>query len=231
MSTLTSPINLVLSSEERILRHSLEDARRYLDCRTRQQSPSPQHAEAWNRFYQTCSPLLGRFALACGVSAADLDDCIQAVWVKLLRALGDFHYEPRRGQFRSWIFTLVRTEAIDRARRRKCQPVERIDAGTAATLRNQETDPVCAYERRLEQETVRRALAELQRRVCPRSYRVLYLRSIEERTVAEVADTLHLTPAQVRYRHHRMKRKIRSLIDACTDRILTEDPPPPRETS
>lgn len=213
MSPLTSSIDLVLSSEERILRQSLEDARCYLDCRTRQQSPNSQLAEAWDRFYHTCSPLLGRFALACGTPAAELDDCVQAVWLKLLRALGDFHYEPLRGQFRSWLFTLVHTEVIDRARRRKRQAAERIDAGTAATLRSQEVDPASAYERQVQQQSVRRALTQLQRRVSRRSYRVLYLRSIEGQSVAEVAAALGLTPAQVRYRHHRMKRKIRSLIE------------------
>ena len=60
---------------------------------------------------------------------------------------------------------------------------------------------------------MRNALAELAPQVSATSFRVLYLRSIEERTVPEVASELGLTSKQVRFRHHRMKLKLRRLIE------------------
>jgi hypothetical protein len=44
---------------------------------------------------------------------------------------------------------------------------------------------------------------------------VLYLRWIEGWTTREIAAALGLTPARVRSRDHRMKRKCRSLLASC----------------
>jgi len=71
------------------------------------------------------------------------------------------------------------------------------------------------------QAQVRNALAELAPQVSATSFCVLYLRSIKECTVPEVASQLGLTSEQVRFRHHRMKQKLRHQIevlagDACS---------------
>jgi hypothetical protein len=55
-------------------------------------------------------------------------------------------------------------------------------------------------------------LAELFGRVSECSYRILYLCWIERRPLPEIAAALGMTPAQVRFRHHRVKQKLRSLF-------------------
>jgi DNA-directed RNA polymerase specialized sigma24 family protein len=56
-------------------------------------------------------------------------------------------------------------------------------------------------------------LAALGRQVSQRSYRVLHMRYIDGRTVADIAAVLELTPGQVRSRLHRMKQKFQLLFD------------------
>jgi RNA polymerase sigma factor (sigma-70 family) len=48
--------------------------------------------------------------------------------------------------------------------------------------------------------------------VSARSYQVVVLRWVEGRSVSEIAASLKITPEQVRYRHHRMMEKLRSLV-------------------
>jgi RNA polymerase sigma-70 factor (ECF subfamily) len=192
----------------------LQDTQAYLECRFGHGTPRASWAEAWERFFQVCDPLVRRFARACRVSQADLDDCVQEVWAELVTLVRGRRYDPRRGRFRTWLYTIVHSKATDLLRRRLRHPTEGLGA-RAAALGSREGDPAAEGERRSQQEAVRRVLAALRRGVSGRSYRVLYLRWIEGWTTREVAAALGPTPAQVRSSHHRMRRKCRSLFDSC----------------
>jgi RNA polymerase sigma-70 factor (ECF subfamily) len=192
----------------------LQETQAYLECRFCHGTPHASWVEAWERFFQACDPLVRRFARACRVPRADLDDCVQEVWAELVRRLRSLRYDPRRGRFRTWLYTIVHSKATDLLRRRLRHPTESLGA-RAGALGSREGDPAAEGERRGQREAVQRVLAELRRGVSERSYRVLYLRRIEGWTTREVAAALGLTPAQVRSRDHRMKRKCRRLFDSC----------------
>ena len=146
---------------------------------------------------------------------ADLDDCVQEVWAELVTLVRGRRYDPQRGRFRTWLYTIVHSKATDLLRRRLRHPTESL-GGRAAALGSREAGPAAEGERRSQQEAVWRVLAVLRRRVSERSYRVLYLRWIEGWTTREVAVALGLTSAQVRSRDHRMKGKCRSLFGTGT---------------
>ena len=58
----------------------------------------------------------------------------------------------------------------------------------------------------------------------PLSYRVFHTRLIEGRDVAEVAQKLCLTREQVRYRQHRVLRKLRGVAVALGGQPLWPEP-------
>jgi RNA polymerase sigma factor (sigma-70 family) len=191
----------------------LLDTQAYLQDRLLGRTPRGPWIEAWERFYQTYTPLIRRFTLACRVPAADLNDCVQEVWAALVRILPDFDYHQQRGQFRSWLYTIVHGKAVDLLRRQMRHQVARLSSQIAAALCDRDDDPATEYERQCRREEVRRLLGELRRRVSARSYRVVHLRWIEGRTTQEIAAALELTPQQVRFRQHRMMQKLRLLSD------------------
>jgi RNA polymerase sigma-70 factor (ECF subfamily) len=190
----------------------------YLVCRLQHRTPGWELIEAWNEFYGIYDPLVWRFASACHVPAAGLDDCVQQVWTELVMKLPAFHYDRRRGRFRSWLYTIVHSKAADWLRNRTRHPVYRLPTEAAALLCSKDSDPAAAYEQQRKQEEVQYVLSLLRNRVSACSYRVLHLRWLEGRTVREVAATLGLTPVQVRLRAHRMKQKFHRLFDLYTSR-------------
>jgi RNA polymerase sigma-70 factor (ECF subfamily) len=190
----------------------LGDTQAYLKCLSRNQAPDPPLHRAWERFYHIYAPLLKRFALTCRVSRTDLNDCLQEVWKELITALPDFHYDSGRGRFRSWLYTLVHSKAIDLIRSQARRRTQRLERQMEAVLHSPDADPVITYERQAQQEALQHALAALRPQVSLLSYRVLYLRWIEGRTVAETAAILGLTSRQVWFRHHRVKRKLHALF-------------------
>jgi RNA polymerase sigma-70 factor (ECF subfamily) len=191
----------------------LQDTQAYLECRDQHLVADRRLVTAWEQFYRTYDPLLRRFAIACHVPVPDLNDCAQQVWVVLLARLRSFRYDPRRGRFRCWLYTLVRNKAADLLRGRSQHPSALLGCRAAAVLRSRDGDPAAEYERRRRQVVVRRVLTELRRRVPERCYRVLYLRYVEGRTVGETAATLGLTPAQVWPLEHRGRQRFRRLFE------------------
>ncbi len=198
----------------------LEATRAYLGSLARHATPGPALAEAWDCFYQTYSPLIRRFSLACGVSRTDLDDCVQEVWNEIVQRLPEFCYDPRRGRFRTWLYALVRSKAVDLIRVRTRHPT--VGLPGEAELRGPDPDPAAQYECHCQQEAVRRALVVLRRRVSQQSYDVLHMYWIEGCSVPEIAAALGLTAGQVRLRHHRVKDKFRRLFGRFSSEVHAE---------
>jgi RNA polymerase sigma-70 factor (ECF subfamily) len=197
-------------SDDDISSSQLQDVQAYLESRRLGMIPHPRLCEAWQHFYERQAPLIRTFVAARHLSEADRNDCIQEVWKEVVVKLGEFRQDPRRGGFRAWLLVVARCKAVDAFRRRVRHPTVALDAQAAVLDRAR--DPADEHERRLVRRLVRDVLAELSGRVSACSYQILRLRWIEGRPLPEIAAHLGLTPAQVRFRHHRVKQKFRRLF-------------------
>src|SRR4051812_17853344 len=68
--------------------------------------------EAWRQFVALYAPLVYGFARRRGLQDADAADLTQAVLRSVATAAGRLEYDPRRGSFRSWLFTVTRNPLI-----------------------------------------------------------------------------------------------------------------------
>jgi RNA polymerase sigma factor (sigma-70 family) len=193
----------------------LKNTQTYLECRFRRQAPSGVSIEAWEQFYRICDPLLQRYARVFHVPETDLTDFLQEVWTELIKTLRSFHYDRARGRFSSWLYRVVRSKAIDLLRRRTRRPPLNLSSAYQEAIESREDDPATACERNNQQEQVRHVLTQLCHQVSPSNYRLFHLRWIEGRSMEEIATALHLAPNQVRFRHHRTKRKFQLMYHQC----------------
>ncbi len=191
---------------------SLEAIKSYLECRSRGVEPLPTLSQAWEGFYAFYDPRLRKFLGKWALSDADRSDCLQEIWHEVLTCLGRFVDDPGRARLSTWLLTLARNKAVDAIRRRSRHTLVHLD-GNDTEAADPAPDPAAAYERGRTLAQVHVALDVLAAKVSCTSFRVLYLRWIEGLTTAEVAVTLGITPAQVRSRTCRMKRKLRILLE------------------
>jgi RNA polymerase sigma factor (sigma-70 family) len=77
---------------------------------------------------------------------------------------------------------------------------------------NNGTDPSETLERRWQEEVVRTALVDLRPTVGKLNYQILHLHFWEDRTAAQIADVLGLTPPEVSARRYRLLKKLRARI-------------------
>src|SRR5262249_46249819 len=91
----------------------------YLTRREHSQPPSQDLEAAWRVFYDLYGGKIRAYACTCGVAEEDIADCVQEIWCELLVRLPTFQLDPCRGQFDTWLFTIVRSKTADLHRSRK----------------------------------------------------------------------------------------------------------------
>src|SRR5262249_9271013 len=127
--------------------------------------------------------------------------CVQEVWHELLKRLPHFELDSRRGQFDTWLFSIVRGKVINqfRAHQRHCS-----QRRAQALLDFPDARPMASRAME-EEEVLVMAWQQLKRRLSACNYQILHLRLVEQRSVPEVALAMGLSPAQVWYRSHRAR--------------------------
>ncbi|MEM7245734.1 MAG: sigma-70 family RNA polymerase sigma factor [Acidobacteriota bacterium] len=131
--------------------------------------------------------------LLARVSAAEADDLVQEVFVKVLHALPSLRDERA---FPAWLAQLTRRMAVDHLRRRR--PTEELDETTAGTVDPDglEADEVLAVIRGLPEAHVE----------------PLMLRLVEGLTGPEIAERTGLTHGSVRVNLHRGMKLLRERL-------------------
>src|SRR5438093_2700686 len=74
---------------------------------------------AWSQFVEIYAPLIYGFARKHGLQDADAADLTQDVLRAVARSARTLEYDPRRGTFRGWLFTIVRNELRNLLARRR----------------------------------------------------------------------------------------------------------------
>jgi RNA polymerase sigma-70 factor (ECF subfamily) len=69
--------------------------------------------DAWAQFVEIYGPLVYEYGRRHGLQDSDAADLTQDVLRAVVGAAERFRYDPRRGAFRSWLFTVARTKRLD----------------------------------------------------------------------------------------------------------------------
>jgi RNA polymerase sigma-70 factor (ECF subfamily) len=73
----------------------------------------PRDEGAWQEFITLYGPLVYGYARKQGLQDADAADLGQEILGTVAAAVGRLEYDPRRGSFRNWLFTLVRRKLLN----------------------------------------------------------------------------------------------------------------------
>jgi RNA polymerase sigma factor (sigma-70 family) len=203
----------------------LQNTQAYLQSLLQRRAPDTVLAEAWEEFYRVYDGLIRRFVVAYGIRDADVDDCVQDVWSEVAARLADFRRPKNHPGLRAWLYTLARSKATDVLRHKARHSAWSLDK--AIRVGNEpcanEPNPAEVCQRKCENALLAKAMAELRTKVSRRSYRLLEMRLVENRSVREVATAFGLTPEQVRSRQYRVLRKLRARMALYVGELPGED--------
>jgi RNA polymerase sigma factor (sigma-70 family) len=100
----------------------------------------PRDAIAWSDFVEIYAPLIHSYVRTRGLQDADAADVTQDVLHAVATNAERFDYDPARGSFRGWLFSVTLNKLRDLVSRRKTHAVGSGDTGVHELLVNTTAD-------------------------------------------------------------------------------------------
>lgn len=170
-------------------------------------------AEAWREFVRLYSPLVYRFARRKGLQDADAADVTQDVMRAVMTSVRRLDYDPDRGSFRGWLFTLAHRRLYDflGSRARECR-----GTGDSDVQSRLEAQPARDDEEQWNREYQRHLLAWAAERVRDSfqesTWSAFWQTAVEGRSGKEVAEQLGMTVAAVYLAKSRVMARLKECV-------------------
>ena len=167
---------------------------------------SPESTE-WETFCDRYSAVVFSVAVAHGLTEPDARDTVQEVMLRLYKNMEQFRYDPARGRFRNYLYTMtlnvVRAQLAERSRR--ARP---LDPAQLYAVHN----PKEIWEREWRANELRSGLQAVAREVEPKTFQAFQLFVLEEWPTEKVARFLGLSRQSVYQAKSRVIRKLRARL-------------------
>jgi RNA polymerase sigma-70 factor (ECF subfamily) len=176
----------------------------------------PQDEAAWTEFVDLYAPLVYGYARKQGLQDADAADLTQDVLGAVASAVDRLEYNPARGAFRNWLFTIVRRKLSNR---RAAQTSRPRGSGDEATHRLMEQCPATAegeaeWDKEWEERVFAWACAQVRRDVADTTWQAFWRTAIDDQPGKQVAGDLGLTVAAVYRARSRVLARLKELVQS-----------------
>jgi len=171
--------------------------------------------QAWAEFVDLYAPLVYGYARKRGLQDADAADLTQAVLRRLALHMGRFAYDPQRGSFRGWLFTIVRRLLSDFRARRNGQCQGSGDPATHGLLEAvpaPSADDAETWEREYRQARFAWAADRVRPQLQESTWQAFWQTAVEGKPVKEVAQALGVSVVAVYQSRSRVLARLRAEI-------------------
>jgi RNA polymerase sigma-70 factor (ECF subfamily) len=175
---------------------------------------------AWSQFVEIYAPLVYGYARKHGLQDADAADLTQEVLGAVSGGIRRLDYDPRRGTFRGWLFTVVRNKL-----RNFLAAQSRPGRGTGDTdaqhrlqeLPAREQDETAWWDQEYERRVFAWAAEQVRGSFQESTWRAFWLTAVEGKTGPEVARILGMSVAAVYLAKGRVMARLKETIRATLD--------------
>lgn len=173
---------------------------------------------AWTEFVRMYAPLIHGFARRQGLQDADAADLTQEVLAAVAKAIGRLNYDPQKGLFRSWLFTVVRNKLRNFLAGRKRPGRGSGDSAMQERLLEQsapQVDEEAVWERECERRQFAWAAEQIRGEVHDATWQAFWRTAIEGQSGLEVANALGMTIASVYLAKSRVMARLKKRVQQC----------------
>jgi RNA polymerase sigma-70 factor (ECF subfamily) len=146
------------------------------------------------------------------LDAQQSEDLVQEVWARIIVNLSRFQWHEHGAGLRGWLYTMIRNQALNVIRQKARHPLKLANGLEMRDVADPGPRPDEQWETYWDRELLQFVIQELATRISPVNHRLMILRWLEERSLAETAALLNLSEKQVSYRQHRLFRKLRAAL-------------------
>ena len=169
--------------------------------------------EAWQRFVDLYGPLIYGLGRKHGLQDADSADLAQEVLQLVAAAVRSLVYDPRRGHFRGWLYTVARNRLLDFQRRKRLVQGSG-DSAVQELLEKQAAppEPEADWERDYERRVFAWAAERVRVDFRPNTWEAFWLTAVEGLTSEEVAARLGMSLGAVGVARSRVLARLKETV-------------------
>jgi RNA polymerase sigma-70 factor (ECF subfamily) len=176
----------------------------------------PRDQAAWTEFIALYGPLVYNYARKQGLQDADAADLGQEVLRAVASSVGRLEYDPSRGSFRNWLFTIVRRKL---STWRSARGNRLRGSGDSATQQLLEQCPApttdeAEWEADWEDQVFSWACAQVRKDVTDSTWQAFWRTALEGQPTKHVAAELGLTTTAVYLARHRILARLKALVQS-----------------
>ncbi|MCS6865513.1 MAG: sigma-70 family RNA polymerase sigma factor [Gemmataceae bacterium] len=172
--------------------------------------------DAWREFVQLYGPVVYRFARNRGLQDADAADLMQDVLRSVARNAHRMDYDPQRGTFRGWLYTVTRNKIYNFLSSQRNRPRgsgdtdahERLDATPA----RDDDGPDADWEKEYQRELSARAMEIVKGEFQPSTWAAFWQTAVEGKAAADVGAQLKMSPGAVYVAKSRVLARLRDEV-------------------
>ena len=178
-------------------------------------------SDAWAEFATLYGPVVYGFARKRGLQDADASDLVQDVLRSVARNAEKLEYDPKRGTFRGWLYTVARNKIFNflNSQRNRARGVgddgsdhDRLDS-LADKREDQEAIWELEYQRRLSSLAMDAVKHEFQ----PATWKAFWATAVDGKTAADIGRELGMTTGAVYVAKSRVLARRREKVTELQD--------------
>ena len=175
---------------------------------------NPQDRKAWDQFVDIYGPVIHRFVCQQGLQNADALDLTQEVMVSVNQAISCLDYDPHKGKFRGWLYTIVRNKIRNFWRRPKPGVRGSGDTSVNELLQNQtqEDDSLHQWEQEYEQQLYHWAIEQVRDKFRETTWQAFWRTAVKGNQAKDVATDLGISIGAVYIAKSRVVARLKEVI-------------------
>jgi RNA polymerase sigma factor (sigma-70 family) len=180
----------------------------------------PHDTEAWRQFVQLYASVVYGFARRRGLQDADAADLMQEVFRAVAASAGRLNYDPRRGSFRSWLFTVTRNKLYNFLDGRKRHVAGTGDSGAQEALAEQVVqteDAAALWEKEYQRRVFSWAAEQVRGEFEERTWQAFWLTGVDDLSAKDAGRRLGMSPGAVYVAKSRVLARLKEQVRLLED--------------
>jgi RNA polymerase sigma-70 factor (ECF subfamily) len=172
--------------------------------------------EAWRQFVQVYAPVVYGFARRRGLQDADAADVMQDVLGSVAGAAARLNYDPTRGSFRGWLYTVARNKVFNFLEAARHKPGRGSgDSGAREQLEalaGPELGLAQAWDQEYERNVAALAMDRVRGEVKEATWHAFWQTAVEGRSAGEAGAALGMTAGAVYVARSRVLARLKEEV-------------------
>ncbi len=166
---------------------------------------------AWGQFVEIYTPMLHAYCMRRGLQSADAADVVQDTMRAVARAIAAFEYDPERGTFRSWLYTVARNKLNNHFAKAAREPgVARDGLEALPEVGEEDRD---AWELEYRRQMFHWAAAKVRGQFRAETWDAFWRTAVDDEPVDSVAEALGMKRGAIYVARSRVIARLRETIE------------------